>query len=118
MAYAERGGAIEDLPQLLVGRIRVESSISGKGCGDNILAWQWIVRSTAISGIDVALWDISGSCTAFHATNLGGPVRDLHPSVLPSGGGKMEHFYETPVDNAATIRRACPQGCVGRLHRV
>src|SRR6185503_2615562 len=95
-------GAVEDLSQLLIGEdpTRIEH------------LWQtmwrqhfWhgsgIVRSTAIAGIDVALWDILGKVHGVPCHKLwGGPVRDYIRLYCHLGGGKMEHFYETPVDNA------------------
>ena len=94
-------GAIEDLRQLLIGEdpTRVEH------------LWQmmyrqhfWhgngIVRGTAISGIDIALWDIVGKVHNMPCHKLwGGPVRDYVRLYSHLGGGKMEDFYETdPAD--------------------
>ncbi len=94
-------GAIEDIAQLLVGEdpTRVEH------------LWQmmyrqhfWhgngIVRGTAISGIDLALWDIVGKVHGVPVHKLfGGPVRDYVRTYCHLGGGKMEDFYETsPAD--------------------
>jgi len=95
-------GAIEDLSQLLVGEdpSRIEH------------LWQtvyrqhfWhgngIVRATAIAGIDLALWDIAGKRVGLPCHQLwGGPVRDSIRTYCHLGGGNMEDFYETPVDNA------------------
>lgn len=94
-------GAIEDISQLLIGEdpTRIE------------YLWQmmyrqhfWhgngIVRSTAISGIDLALWDILGKIHGVPCHKLwGGPVRDYIRLYCHLGGGKMEDFYETsPAD--------------------
>jgi galactonate dehydratase len=94
-------GAIEDLAQLLIGQdpTRVEH------------LWQimyrqhfWhgngIVRGTAISGIDIALWDIVGKVHNTPCHKLwGGPVRDVVRLYSHLGGGKMEDFYCTdPAD--------------------
>lgn len=94
-------GAIEDISQLLIGEdpTRVEH------------LWQmmyrqhfWhgngIVRATAISGIDLALWDIVGKIHGVPVHKLfGGPVRDYVRTYCHLGGGKMEDFYETsPAD--------------------
>ena len=90
-------GAIEDLSQLLIGEdpTRVE------------YLWQmmyrqhfWhgngIVRSTAIAGIDIALWDIMGKSLGVPCSKLwGGPVRDYIRTYAHLGGGRMEDFYET-----------------------
>lgn len=95
-------GAIEDLSQLLIGEDprRIEH------------LWQvmyrqhfWhgngIVRGTAISGIDIALWDILGKIhnAPVHQL-LGGRVRDYVRLYCHLGGGRMEDFYETPVEQA------------------
>ena len=95
-------GAVEDISQLLIGEdpTRIEH------------LWQmmyrqhfWhgngIVRGTAISGIDIALWDILGKVhnTPVHKL-MGGPVRDYIRTYCHLGGGKMEDFYETSTANA------------------
>jgi galactonate dehydratase len=95
-------GAIEDIAQLLIGEDprRIEH------------LWQmmyrqhfWhgngIVRGTAISGIDIALWDILGKIHGVPCHQLwGGPVRDYVRTYAHLGGGRMEDFYETGTDNA------------------
>jgi galactonate dehydratase len=95
-------GAVEDLQTLLVGEDprRIEH------------LWQmmyrqhfWhgngIVRGTAISGIDIALWDILGKSLGVPVHQLwGGPVRDSIRLYCHLGGGKMEDFYETDVTDA------------------
>ena len=96
-------GAIEDLAMLLVGEDprRIEH------------LWQmmyrqhfWhgngIVRGTAISGIDIALWDILGKVHGVPCHELwGGRVRDYVRLYCHLGGGKMEDFYETSPADAA-----------------
>jgi galactonate dehydratase len=98
-------GAIEDLAVLIVGEDprRIEH------------LWQmmfrqhfWhghgIVRSTAISGIDIALWDIAGKISGVPCSQLwGGPVRDWVRTYCHLGGGKMEEFYETAVTDARKL---------------
>lgn len=95
-------GAVEDISDLLIGEdpTRIEH------------LWQmmhrqhfWhgdgVVRSTAISAIDIALWDIAGKIHGVPCHKLwGGPVRDTIRTYSHLGGGNMETFYETPVDNA------------------
>ncbi|MCE6991070.1 galactonate dehydratase [Dyadobacter sp. CY323] len=95
-------GAIEDISQLLVGEDprRIEH------------LWQmmyrqhfWhgngIVRGTAISGIDIALWDIAGKIHGVPTHHLwGGRVRDHIRLYCHLGGGKMEDFYQTRPDDA------------------
>jgi len=96
-------GAIEDISQLLVGEdpTRIEH------------LWQmmyrqhfWhgngIVRGTAISGIDIALWDILGKVCNLPCHKLwGGPVRDYVRLYCHLGGGKMEDFYDTDPGDAS-----------------
>jgi galactonate dehydratase len=109
-------GAVEDLSQLLLGQdpTRIE------------YLWQmmhrqhfWhgngIVRGTAISGIDLALWDILGKIHAVPLHRLwGGPVRDYVRLYCHLGGGKMEDFYQTnPADHqrfADLARQAVAEG--------
>jgi galactonate dehydratase len=95
-------GAIEDISQLLLGEDprRIEH------------LWQmmyrqhfWhgngIVRGTAMSGIDIALWDILGKVHGVPCHQLwGGRVRDFVRLYCHLGGGKMEDFYETKCDDA------------------
>lgn len=95
-------GAIEDLSQLLIGEDprRIE------------YLWQtmyrqhfWhgndVVRGTAIAGIDLALWDILGKSLGVPCHQLwGGRVRDYVRLYCHLGGGRMEDFYETPVNEA------------------
>lgn len=95
-------GAIEDISELLIGEdpTRIEH------------LWQmmyrqhfWhgtgIVRSTAISGIDIALWDIAGKIHGVPCHRLmGGRVRDYIRLYCHLGGGKMEDFYQTKPDDA------------------
>jgi galactonate dehydratase len=88
-------GSIQDLEPLLIGEdpTRIEH------------LWQvmfrqhfWhgngIVRGTAISGIDIALWDILGKIHGVPCHKLwGGRVRDYVRLYAHLGGGKMEDFY-------------------------
>jgi len=95
-------GAVDDIAPLLLGEDprRIEH------------LWQmmfrqhfWhgsgIVRATAMSGIDIALWDIAGKILGVPCHLLwGGRVRDYIRLYCHLGGGRMEDFYETPVANA------------------
>ena len=55
-----------------------------------------IVRGTAMSGIDIALWDILGKVHGVPCHKLwGGPVRDHVRLYGHLGEGKMEDFYES-----------------------
>ena len=95
-------GAIDDLATLVVGEdpTRIEYLWQ--------MMWRqhfWhgsgIVRSTAIAGIDIALWDIMGKLHGVPCHKLwGGPVRDWIRLYCHLGGGNLESFYQTPVDNA------------------
>ena len=109
-------GAVEDISQLLIGEDprRIEH------------LWQmmyrqhfWhgngIVRGTAISGIDIALWDIAGKIHGVPTHHLwGGRVRDHIRLYCHLGGGKMEDFYQTKPDDAkrfgALAQRAVEDG--------
>ena len=96
-------GAVEDIAQLLIGEdpTRIEH------------LWQmmyrqhfWhgngIIRATAMSGIDLALWDILGKIHGVPCHKLwGGPVRDYVRMYCHLGGGRMEDFYETDPADAA-----------------
>lgn len=96
-------GAVEDLAELVVGEdpSRIEH------------LWQmmfrqhfWhghgVVRSTAISGIDIALWDIAGKLAGVPCSKLwGGPVRDSIRTYCHLGGGRLEDFYETASAEAS-----------------
>lgn len=102
-------GAVEDLAPLLIGEdpTRIEH------------LWQimyrqhfWhgtgIVRGTAISGIDLALWDIMGKIHGVPCHKLwGGPVREYIRTYCHLGGGRMEDFYETdPADAGRFVELA------------
>ncbi len=103
--------AIEDVSTLVVGEDprRIES------------LWQtmwrqhfWhgsgVVRSTAIAGIDIALWDILGKVHGVPCHQLwGGPVRDRIRLYCHLGGGNLERFYDTPVDNAKVFAELAGQ---------
>lgn len=104
-------GAIEDLSQLLIGE--------DPTCVEHLWQMMWrqhfwhgqgIVRSTAIAGIDIALWDIIGKLHGVPCHKLwGGPVRDFIRLYSHLGGGSMESFYETPVDNAKQFAELAQQ---------
>ena len=59
-----------------------------------------IVRSTAIAGIDLALWDIVGKIHGVPAQAVGRSGSRFIRLYCHLGGGNLESFYETPVDNA------------------
>ena len=96
-------GAIEDLSELVVGEDprRIEH-IWQTMYRQHFWHGNGIVRSTAIAGIDIALWDIAGKINSQPCSQLwGGPVRDTIRTYCHLGGGKMEDFYETAEDDAS-----------------
>jgi len=104
-------GAIADLATLLVGEDprRIEH------------LWQmmyrqhfWhgngIVRASAISGVDIALWDILGKIQGVPCHQLwGGAVRDYIRLYCHLGGGKMEDFYQTQPGDAQRFAELAAQ---------
>jgi galactonate dehydratase len=71
------------------------------------------VRGTAISGIDLALWDILGKLHGVPCHRLwGGPVRDYVRLYTHLGGGEMTAFYEVaePARFAALAEQAVAGG--------
>lgn len=95
-------GAIEDIAELLIGEDPTAIERLWQ------IMWRqhfWhgsgVVRATAIAGIDIALWDILGKVHSVPCHKLwGGPVRDTIRLYCHLGGGQLEKFYETPVENA------------------
>ena len=76
-----------------------------------------IVRGTAISGIDIALWDILGKVHGVPCHKLwGGPVRDYVRLYCHLGGGQMEDFYESSEPRA--LRRAARRRWSRGIHRL
>jgi galactonate dehydratase len=95
-------GAIEDISQLLIGedprRIEYLWQVMYR---QHFWHGNGMVRGTAISGIDIALWDILGKVHGVPCHQLwGGPVRDSIRLYCHLGGGRMEDFYETTPDDA------------------
>jgi galactonate dehydratase len=94
-------GAIEDLSSLLIGEdpTRVEY-LWQKMYRQHFWHSNGVVRGTALSGIDLALWDILGKVHGVPCHKLwGGPVRDYIRLYCHLGGGRMEDFYESdPAD--------------------
>ncbi len=104
-------GAIEDLAQLLIGQdpSRVEH-LWQTMWRQHFWHGQGIVRSTAIAGIDLSLWDIVGKSLNVPLHKLwGGPVRDYVRLYCHLGGGNLENFYNTPVDNAKQFAELAQQ---------
>lgn len=95
-------GAVEDLAELIVGEdpTRIEH-LWQMMYRQHFWHGRGIVRSTAISGIDLALWDIAGKLAGIPCHKLwGGPVRDHIRTYCHLGGGKLEDFYETASEDA------------------
>lgn len=95
-------GSIQDLEPLLLGEdpTRVEY-LWQKMYRQHFWHGNGVVRGTAISGIDIALWDIMGKVHGVPCHRLwGGPVRDYIRLYSHLGGGRMEDFYETTPDDA------------------
>jgi galactonate dehydratase len=100
-------GAVEDIAQLLVGEdpTRIEY-LWHMMYRQHYWHGNGIVRGTAISGIDIALWDILGKIHGVPCHKLwGGPVRDYVRLYCHLGGGKMEDFYQTKPEDAARFGR-------------
>lgn len=95
-------GAIEDLAQLVVGEDPTRPEHLWQTMyRQHFWHGNGIIRATAIAGIDIALWDIVGKVLGVPCSKLwGGPVREFVRTYSHLGGGRMEDFYETPVDNA------------------
>src|SRR6185295_7427840 len=95
-------GAIQDLAELVVGEDPTRPEhIWQTMYRQHFWHGNGIIRATAIAGIDIALWDIVGKVLNVPCSKLwGGPVRDYVRTYSHLGGGRMEDFYETPVDNA------------------
>ena len=96
-------GAVEDIAQLLIGEdpTRIEY-LWQKMYRQHFWHGNGIVRGTAISGIDIALWDILGKIHNVPCHKLwGGPVRDYVRLYSHLGGGRMEDFYETDPTDAS-----------------
>jgi galactonate dehydratase len=109
-------GAIEDISQLVIGEdaTRIEH-IWQMMYRQHFWHGNGIGRGTAISGIDIALWDILGKIHGVPCHKLwGGPVRDYVRLYCHLGGGKMEDFYATSVADAHRFadlaRRAVEEG--------
>ena len=94
-------GAIEDIAQLLIGEdpTRIEH-LWRMMYRQHFWHANGIVRGTALSGIDLALWDIAGKVHGVPCHQLwGGRVRDYIRLYCHLGGGKLEDFYKTdPAD--------------------
>jgi galactonate dehydratase len=100
-------GAVEDLTPLLLGEdpTRIEHlwQLMHRG---HFWHGTGIVRATAISGIDLALWDLLGKVHGVPCHRLwGGPVREHVRLYGHLGEGEMVAFYE-PGDETDFAERA------------
>jgi len=69
-----------------------------------------VMEHYAFAGIDLALWDILGKIHSVPCHQLwGGQVRDFIRLYCHLGGGDMESFYQTPVDNAKRFAELAQQ---------
>lgn len=104
-------GSIEDLAELIVGEDprRIEH-IWQMMYRQHFWHGNGVVRSTAISGIDIALWDIKGKIANMPCSQLwGGPVRDYIRTYCHLGGGNLEDFYRTAAEDAGRFAELAQQ---------
>ena len=90
-------GAIEDIADLILGEdpTRIEH-IWQMMHRQHFWHGDGVVRSSAISGIDIALWDIAGKIAGMPCSKLwGGPVRDYVRTYCHRGGGNLEALWRT-----------------------
>lgn len=95
-------GAVEDISQLLIGEdFRRIEHLWQMMYRQHFWHGNGIVRGTAMSGIDIALWDIMGKMHGVPCHQLwGGRVRDHVRLYAHLGGGRMEDFYQIKPDDA------------------
>src|ERR1700691_3019547 len=88
--------AVEDLATLLLGHDPTQiEHLWQMMTRQHFWHGNHLVRSTAISAIDLALWDILGKVHGVPCHRLwGGPVRERVRLYCHLGGGRMEDFYE------------------------
>lgn len=108
-------GAIEDLAELVVGEDPTRPEhLWQMMYRQHFWHGHGIVRSTAMAGIDLALWDILGKVAGLPCSKLwGGPVRDTIRTYCHLGGGRMEDFYETRADDAERFADLARQAVEG-----
>ena len=99
-------GAIEDLEQLLVGRDPRDIEQAVRVLKKHSFWRLGAIGMSAISGIELALWDILGKHLGVPVWRLlGGKVRDKVRVYTHLGLGDMRAVYET-VDAAPLVERA------------
>ena len=115
-------GAIEDLTPLLIGedprRIEYLWQIMFR---QHFWHGSGIVRSTAISGIDIALWDTSPESIlrrAYLPSPVGRAGARLCAALLPSGRRQDGGILRNPCRQRGTFRRSGARGGGERLFRL
>jgi galactonate dehydratase len=89
-------GSVEDLAVLLIGQNPLRIEHLWQAMHRQYFWRNGIVNSSAMSGIDQALWDIKGKELGKPVCELlGGPVRDTLRLYDHLGGGTMEGMYGT-----------------------
>jgi len=106
-------GAIEDLEPMLIGRDPRDIEQAIRAMHKHGFWRMGVIGTTAISGIEIALWDILGKSLGVPVWRLlGGRVRDRVPVYSHLGLGKMTAVYETvePTEMAERAREVVEKG--------
>lgn len=99
-------GAVEDLTPLLIGRDPRDIGQAVRILRKHSFWRLGVIGMSAISGIEIALWDILGKSLGVPVWRLlGGKVRDKVRVYTHLGLGDMRAVYET-TDSAALVVRA------------
>jgi galactonate dehydratase len=106
-------GAIDDLAPLLIGRDPRDIEQAIRVMHKHGFWRMGVIGATAISGIEVALWDILGKHLGVPVWRLiGGKVRDHVPVYTHLGLGDMRAVYETmqPADLVSRAQDVIDRG--------
>ena len=99
-------GAVDDLAPLLLGRDPRDVEQAVRVMHKHGFWRMGVIGASAISGIEVALWDILGKALGVPVWRLlGGKVRDRVPVYTHLGMGDMRAVYET-MQPQALVERA------------
>jgi galactonate dehydratase len=99
-------GAVEDLAPLIVGRDPRDVAQAHRAMTKFSFWRLGVVGASAVSGIEMALWDILGKSLGVPVWRLlGGKVRDRVKVYTHLGLGDMRAVYET-MDSAPLVERA------------
>lgn len=99
-------GAIEDLAPLLIGRDPRDIEQAVRAMKKHSFWRLGVIGMSAISGIEIALWDIFGKSVGLPVWRLlGGKVRDRVRVYTHLGFGDMRAVYET-LDAAPLVEHA------------